>query len=179
MRDPWPNRKTVLNYSKFPRTHWITLTHSFSRTKCERKRLGMPQRETQHTEFSCSQFVTDARHKIYVTAQIFISNVIVMHKDKDIYVREMASGSEWTGATLFECECTFWICHWLSRFMYGEMGIFGKEVKEGESVHECLVATFPYLCLSSAPVSHALAHFGRATWTHSTINRNISSATLI
>lgn len=36
------------------------------------------------TEISCSQCVTDAQHKIYVTAQIFISNVIVMHEDRDI-----------------------------------------------------------------------------------------------
>lgn len=39
----------------------------------------------------CSQFVTDARHKIYVTAQIFISNVIVMHKDREIYVVSSSS----------------------------------------------------------------------------------------
>lgn len=38
----------------------------------------------ESTEFSSSQFVTDAQQKIYVTAQIFISNVIVMHKDRDI-----------------------------------------------------------------------------------------------
>lgn len=65
---------------------------------------------------------THARHKIYVTAQIFISNVIVMHKDREIYIRggiATSASVQIQQHTAFECECTFWICHWLSNLCTG------------------------------------------------------------